>query len=149
MVRIIKIMLGTAVLGLIILGTAQAQSLFRTRVRVIQADTGPAHVDPGLDDLTRELQTVFKYTSYRLIKTQDMDLKKDQEGRVALPGNRDIVLSPSGMEGSRISYQIRIDRNNQAIFQTRVALQNDKSITIGGPKNQNGVLLLNIFGSAR
>lgn len=149
MIRLAKIILATAVLGLLVLGTAQAESLFRTRVRVIQAGTGPAHVDPSLDDLTRELQSVFKYTSYRLIKTQNMDLKKGQEGRVMLPGNRNVLVSPSGMEGSRITYRIRIDRNGKSVFQTRVALQNDKSITIGGPKIKNGVLLLNISGSER
>ncbi len=132
-----------------LLGTAQAKPLFKTRVRVIQAATGPAHVDPGLGDLIRELESVFKYTSYRLIKTQDMDLKKNQDGRVRLPGDRNLILTPSGMEGSRITYRIRINKKNKSVFQTRVALKNNKSITIGGPKNKNGVLLLNISGSMR
>ncbi len=149
MTKPIKIILLAALVAWSAAGITHANPVFKTRVRVIQAGTGAAHVDPGLGDLTRELQSVFRYTSYRLIQTRNMDLRKKQEGRLPLPGGRNLVITPSGMEGKRITYGIRIDKKNRPVFRTRIALQNNRSITIGGPKAKNGVLLLNISGSVR
>ena len=55
---------------------------------------------------------------------------------------------PSDMEGKRIRYEIGIQKNKQSVFQTQVLLKNNISITIGGPKFNNGVLLFNISGSS-
>jgi hypothetical protein len=126
---------------------ALAKNRVLTDVRVIHASTGTKHVDPGLKRIVSELKSVFKYTSYRLLKDQRLDLNFNRKGRVNLPGKKVLVVMPSGMEGKRIRYQINIKKNNRSIFQTRVLLKNNSSITIGGPQFNNGVLLFNISGS--
>jgi hypothetical protein len=124
-----------------------ANSQVLTEVKVIHASTGPVHVDPGLKPFASELESVFKYTSYRLLKDEQMNLEFNREGRVNLPGGRTLIVVPSDMKGKRIGYQINIRKNNHSIFQTRVLLKNNDSITIGGPRYQNGTLLFNISGS--
>ncbi|NOX35879.1 MAG: hypothetical protein GXP56_19485 [Deltaproteobacteria bacterium] len=120
-----------------------------TDVKVIHASMGPGHIDPGLKKIISELESVFKYTSYRLLKDRRLNLGFNQEGRVDLPGKRTLIVMPTDMDGKRIRYQINIKKNNHLIFKTRVLLRNDSSITIGGPKFNNGFLLFNISGSMR
>jgi len=126
-------------------GSAKSQVL--TDIKVIHASTGGAEqFDPGLKSIIRELKSVFKYTSYQLLKDQRFNLNFNQEGRVDLPGNRTLLILPSHTDGKRIRYQINIQKNNHPIFQTQVMLKNNSSITIGGPDIDNGVLLINISG---
>jgi hypothetical protein len=128
---------------------AFAKNRVLTDVKVIHASTGPRHVDPSLNRIIPELKSVFKYTSYKLIKDQRLNLGFNERGRVVLPGKRVLVVMPVNMEGKRIQYQINIQKNKQSVFQTRVLLKNNSSITIGGPQFNNGVLLFNISGSMR
>jgi hypothetical protein len=119
-----------------------------TNVKVIHASTNSKQVDPGLTKIISELKSVFKYTSYKLLKDKQLNQHFNEEGIVNLPGKRTLVIIPTNMDGKRISYQINIKKNNRSIFQTRVSLKNNKSVTIGGPQYKKGVLLFNISGSA-
>lgn len=124
---------------------ANAQVL--TDIKVIHATIGPEQFDSKLKPILHELKSIFKYTSYKLLKEQRFDLQFNQEGRVSLPGNRTLVILPSDADGKRICYQINIQKNNHSIFQTQVMLKNTNSITIGGPELDSGVLLINISGT--
>lgn len=126
-----------------------AKNRVLTDVKVIHASTGPTHVDNGLRPIISELKSVFKYTSYRLLKDQKLNLGFNQKGRVSLPGKRTLIVMPSNMDGKRIRYQINIQKNNRSVFKTQVLLRNNSSITIGGPQFNNGTLLFNISGSVQ
>lgn len=126
-----------------------AQTVYTTQVKVIHAAEGSSHIDPGIRNLVQEIKSVFKYTDYRLIKNKKLALGKNQTGTITLPGNRILAVTPVDMADNRITYQIRIEKNQAPVFQTRVLLKNHNSITIGGPQYKRGVLLLNIKGDAR
>ncbi len=142
----------TAVLWLIILcffpNELMAQTLYTTRVKVIHAVSGSAHIDPGIQELIQEIQPVFKYTDFRLIKEKQMALQESQTGTLDLPDNRTLVIIPLSLDNHRIKYQIRIEKDQASVFQTQVLLQNHNSITLGGPKHGKGVLLINVKGDA-
>jgi len=126
-----------------------AGSQVLTDIKVIHASTGgkAEQFDSGLKGIIHELKSVFKYTSYQLLKDQRFNLNFNQEGLVNLPGNRTLLILPSDTDGKRIRYQINIQKDNHSIFQTQVMLKNNNSITIGGPELDNGVLLINISGA--
>lgn len=124
---------------------AEAQVL--TDIKVIHATIGPEQFDSRLKPILHELKSVFKYTSYKLLKEQRVDLHFNQEGRVSLPGNKTLLILPSDADGKRIRYQINIQKNSHSIFQTQVLLKNSSSITIGGPELDSGALLINISGA--
>ena len=126
-----------------------AQTIYTTQIKVIHAATGSSHIDPGIKSLIREIKSVFKYTDYRLIKNKKMALRENQTGTIDLPGNRTLAVTPVNMAGNRITYQIRIKKNQASVFQTQVLLKNHNSITIGGPQYKKGVLLFNIKGDVR
>ena len=137
------------IIGWLSVSPAWAAGSVTTRVTVVHAADGPGHIDSGLSTIASELQSVFKYTSYRLIKTRTLDLKSGQNGQVSLPGGRTLILTPLQIKGKRIPYQIQILKKNRSVFQSRIQLNNNSSVTIGGPKYKNGVLLFNIRGSHR
>ncbi len=136
-------------LFLMLLPPVFANDKISTTVKVIHASTASSHVDPQLKDISKELDSVFKYTSYRLLNQKQMALGFNEKGQVTLPGNRTLVVSPSDMAKKRIRYQINILKKNKSIFKTQVLLKNNNSITIGGPQYKKGVLLFNITGQAK
>lgn len=125
---------------------AMAAGTVVSRVRVIHASSGPFQVDPRLRDLEPELRSVFRYTSYRLLNEQAMNLGQNQTGRVSIPGGRVLELTPAGVVNGRIKYRISILKNRSRVFGTEILLLNGSSLTIGGPAFQNGFLLFNISG---
>lgn len=118
-----------------------------TRVNVIHATTGKKQVDPGLKEIISELQSVFKYSSYKLLKTEQLNTRLNEKGQVRLPGKRTLIITPTQVKGQRIQYQINMIKNKKPAFKTNISLKNNRSITIGGPKYKKGHLLFNISGS--
>lgn len=129
--------------------TAIAGNAARTNVRVIHASQGQNFIDSELKDLAEELGSVFKYTSYRLIKSKTMTLSNNQQGVVNLPDKRSLIVTPIKIGGKKIKYQINILKSGDQIFGTQILLKNQRSITIGGPKFKNGYLLFNISGAIK
>lgn len=126
--------------------TAAAPDQVKTNVKVIQASTRSESVDPALRRIVPELESVFKYTGYTLLQEQTLTLAFQQPGRIRLPDRRTLQLTPTGNQGGRIQYDIRILKKNTAVFQTRILLKNNHSMTIGGPRSDHGVLLFHITG---
>lgn len=152
MTKMLKTILTLVLIGLIFSllnlfpNTAIAEDTVKTHVRVIHASQGQNHIDPDLKDLAKELGSVFKYTSYKLISTKNMNLRNNQKGIVNLPGKRSLIVTPIKIGKEKIKYQIDIFKSGKQIFKTQILLNNKRSITIGGPKFKQGYLLFNISG---
>jgi hypothetical protein len=127
--------------------TAFAQNQVVTHVQVIQASTQSRSVDPALRRIVPELEKVFRYTGYALLQDRTLSQAFQQPGRIDLPDRRTLELTPTSSQDGRIQYDIRILNRNEAVFQTRVLLKNNRSMTIGGPRSGHGVLLFHITGS--
>jgi len=113
-------------------------------VKTVLASQGPAFADPGLSDLIRELQSVFRYSSYRLLSQNRMNLGMNETGTASLPENRMMKITPFRITGNRAELRLEIFKENSQIFQTVVQLLNHGSITVGGPTYKDGYLLFNI-----
>ncbi len=126
-----------------------AKNTVLTDIKVIHASTDSNYVDPALQSIISELESVIKFTSYKLLKAEKLNLNFGQHGQVSLPAKRTLEVIALKMKGKRIRYQILIRKRNRIIFKTQVDLKNNSSITIGGPKYKKGTLLFNISGSAK
>ena len=104
-------------------------------------------VDPHLQGLTRELQSVFRYASYTLLSEKSTTLKLKNAGSVSLPGGRVMRITPQGLSGNRVTLKLEIHKGKRQIFQTVIQLLNKSSLTVGGPKHKGGYLLFNISAS--
>lgn len=118
-----------------------------TTVKTVLASNGGNRIDPRLKSLTRELQSVFRYSSYELIAENRLKQKMNETGKVGLPGGRVLQITPMNINNNRLQMTLSILKGGSRIFNTVVQLRNGGSITVGGPEHQNGFLLFNISSS--
>ena len=116
-------------------------------VKTILASQTPGRDDPSLKRFKDELKDLFRYSSYQLLSRDNLRLNQKNSGTISLPGNRSMKITSKGISGGRVSLEVEMFRNNRQIFQTVVRLLNDSEVTVGGPKHEDGNLLINIFAS--
>ena len=116
-------------------------------VKTVLASQDATSVDPRISALTRKLQSVFRYSSYRLINEENMLLRIGETGTVSLPGDRMLKITPLRITGNRVELQLLIFKNERQIINSRIQVLNHDSITVGGPEHKGGFLLFDIFNS--
>ncbi|MDM8551667.1 hypothetical protein QUF72_16390 [Desulfobacterales bacterium HSG2] len=116
-------------------------------IKTVLASQGDKFADPRLSDLIRELESVFKYSSYRLLSRNSMNLRMKETGTALLPEDRVLKITLLKIKGDRASLRLEISKKNRQIFQTVIQLLNKGAITVGGPKYKGGYLLFNISNS--
>jgi hypothetical protein len=113
-------------------------------VKTVLASQGPKSADPRLSDLIRELESVFRYSSYQLLSQNAMNLNMNQTGAAPLPEDRVLKITPISITGNRAELQLVLFKGDRQIFQTVIQLLNKGMITVGGPEYKGGYLLFNI-----
>lgn len=127
-------------------GSLPAQENCRISVDTILAARNDAVVDPQLKRHVAELQSMFNYTSYRLLSSKSLDLSTGQSGVVSLPGNRRLKITPHKISGPRADIALQMMKESRTVFQTQIQLLNRGSLFVGGPRYQNGNLIFKISG---
>ena len=116
-------------------------------VKTVLASQGSEFIDPELSGLAKELQSLFRYSSYRLLSKDRLSLNVRETGSVSLPGKRVLRITPTGVQKKRVELQLVILKKEKQIFDTVIQLLNKGSIIVGGPKHKDGSLLFNISAS--
>ena len=116
-------------------------------VKTVLASQDSTPVDPRISALTQKLQSVFRYSSYRLISEEKMHLRIGKTGTVSLPGDRMLKITPLRITGNRADLQLLIFKQERQIIKSRIQVLNHGSITVGGPEHKGGFLLFDIFNS--
>ena len=144
--RKISVLSLTLLLLVLQVAPAAAQQIGIMAKTVLASNQGD-HLDPRLGPLAGELQSVFRYSSYRLLSQDRLSLAIKQAGSISLPGSHTLQITPNGTAGNRVELQLSILKNGSRIFNTVVQLRNRASVTVGGPKHEGGYLLFNISAS--
>jgi hypothetical protein len=124
-----------------------AKASCRIRVDTILASRNGKGVDSQLQRHIGELQSMFNYTSYRLLGSKSLNLKPGQTGMVSLPGNRRLKITPHKIMGKRADIALQMMKKQRTVFQTQIQLLNRGSLFVGGPRYQNGNLIFQISGA--
>jgi len=125
----------------------KADSIVRIDVKTILASNKGGDIDPRLKGLARELESVFRYSSYQLLSRDRANLRMNRSERISLPGGRMMSITLKGLSGRRATLQLEIYKGKSQIFQTIIQLRNQSSVTVGGPEYRGGYLLFNIYNS--
>jgi hypothetical protein len=120
---------------------------FNIVVKTILASDGPRYVDSRLSTLVKSLESLFRYSRYQLLDQHSMSLSIAETGIAHLPGGRILKVTPIRTIGNRVRLQLAIEKEGQQMFETVIELMNLGTITVGGPEDQQGYLLFNIFSS--
>ena len=125
-------------------GSPQAQESCRISVDTILAARNDSVVDPQLKQHIGELQSMFNYTSYRLIGSESLNLSVGQSGMVSLPGDRQLKITPHKFHDNRADIALQMIKQKRTVFETQIQLLNRGSLFVGGPNYQNGNLIFKI-----
>lgn len=121
-----------------------AQPRCRISVDSILAARNDNVVDPQLKRHISELQSMFNYTSYRLLNSEKLNMNVGQSGTVSLPGDRRLKITLNKIQGNRANIALQMVKRKRTIFNTEVQLLNRGSLFVGGPTYRNGNLIFKI-----
>ncbi|MGH7915813.1 MAG: hypothetical protein ACREPW_14380 [Candidatus Binataceae bacterium] len=131
----------------------QAKALKHHRVivlrvdEVIAADTGQG-IDQRLLPMGLRLESLFRYTTYRLVSHQ---VDRTECGRTAaftLPGGWIVHVEPSAVHDNMIAMELMLFQGARPMMTTDVRLRNHGTLIIGGPRYQQGMLIIPIGADA-
>jgi hypothetical protein len=131
----------------------QGKALKRQRVillhvdEVIAADTGEG-IDERLLPMGGRLESLFRYTTYRLISHQ---VDRTECGRTAaftLQGGWIVHIEPSAVRDDMIAMELMLFQGARPMMTTDVRMRNHGMLIIGGPHYQQGMLIIPIGADA-
>ena len=126
---------------------ARAEPDINIVVKTVLASEDSKFSDPRISDLIREISSVFRYSSYRLLSQNTLKPGISQTGTASLPEKGILKITPLRIKDNRVQLDLSIFRKKRRLFQTELELLNHSSLTVGGPKYKGGFLLFNISAS--
>ena len=122
------------------LSAASAQ--VQVRMRVIQASNVGQSIDPSLKELHDELKTLFSFTSYRLLREENLNLSIDQPFSISVhKGKTSLETTLVGQHKNVAELRMRVNREGTDILNTQVRLSPGRTVLVGGPKHGEGVII--------
>lgn len=120
----------------------EAWAQIPTRLRVIEASNVGGTIDPSLKELHSQLDSLFKYTSYRLLRDERLHLTLNQTTLLSIHPGRSIEITPLKFQANTAELRVKIKREKTDILDTQVRLPPGRTVLIGGPKHGEGVIIL-------
>jgi hypothetical protein len=132
---------------------AQAKAAMRHRVillrvdEVLAADTGEG-IDERLLPMGGRLESLFRYTTYRLISHQVGRTECGRTVAFTLPGGWIVHVEPSAVRDNMIAMELMLFNGAHPMMTTDVRMRNHGTLIIGGPHYQQGMLIIPIGADA-
>jgi hypothetical protein len=114
---------------------------YHARLRVIQASNVGSSIDPALRDVHGKLGSLFSFTSYRLLRDQDLTLSIAQSATVQVHPEVFIEITCLGYQRGTAELKVRVNRNKSDILNTQVKLSSGGTVLIGGTRHREGVVI--------
>ena len=115
---------------------------------VMAADTYEG-IDPRLGAMTARLQTLpFSYSTYRLLKSERKNISCGKMIAFTLPGGRIVHVAPHRIEGDMILMDLVLFQGDRPEMSTELKLPNHASLILGGPRYEQGMLIVFIRADA-
>jgi hypothetical protein len=109
---------------------------------VIEASNVGSTIDSSLRDLHGQLGSLFRYTSYRLLRDDQIHLSPNQPATVPIHEGKSIEITLMGFQPNMAEIRVRIRRDGTELLNTQVRLSQGRTVIIGGPKHGQGVAIL-------
>ncbi len=121
------------------LSTASAQ--VQVRLRVVQATNVGQNIDPSLRELHAELGSLFSFTSYRLLRDENLALTLNRPVSISAHPGRFMEVTLVAQRRDVAELRIRVVRDGRDILNTQVRLFPGRTVLIGGPRHGEGVII--------
>lgn len=111
-------------------------------VGVVVASNEGSTMDPALSSIRDKLQSMFNYSSYRMIDRLKRSLSVGETGNFVLPGNFSMRATPVPSKANKVRLDVQIMEGNKNLLSTTLGLSRGGMVLVGGPSYQKGVLIL-------
>jgi hypothetical protein len=115
---------------------------------VLAADTNEG-MDPRLAPLQRKLQGLFSFSTYSLVSRQDGQTECGKMVAFMLPGGKILHVQPRAIDGDMIAMEIVMFDGTRPMMTTDLKLKDNGIFFIGGPRYEQGMLIVSISASTR
>jgi len=122
-------------------GSAAAQAV-SVEIGSVYASNEGSSMDPVLGNIRAKLQSMFNYTSYRLLDRKRRSLAVGETGEFELPGRRTMRVTPVPAQGNKVRLSVQITEGAKNLLTTTLGLSRGGMVLVGGPSHQAGVLIL-------
>jgi hypothetical protein len=129
---------------LVLLSASTALAQVQTRVRVIQASNSGTTIDASLEDVHSQLGSLFNFTSYRLLKDENLSLSSNRPANIPTHPGTALEIELVKKQKDTAEFKVKIKREKSEILNTQVRLSPGRTVLIGGPKHGDGTIILAI-----
>ena len=134
--------LALLLLALLAAVPSEAADTVSVDVGSIYASNDGTSIDPALGTIRGKLQSMFNYTSYRMLDRKRRSLSVGEAGEFELPGRRTMRATPLPSRGDKVRLSIQISEGQRSLLTTTLGLRRGGVVLVGGPPHQSGVLIL-------
>lgn len=114
---------------------------------ILACDTG-SDFDARLRTLERRLNALFHYSSYNLLRREKRRIGWGQPARFTIPGRHLLVIKPRRSAGERLAMKVMLAHEGRPLVGTEVLMKNHGVFLMGGPRHDEGVLIISIGAQA-
>ena len=141
-VRPLAVLPGILVLFLAcVCGSARAESVAVDIGFVVASNAGRS-IDPALAAIKPKLQSMFNYSSYRMLDRKKKTLAVGEEGVFELPGNRTVRVTPAAPSGNKVRLSLQVHEGAKNLLTTTLGMNRGGMVLLGGFPYQDGVMIL-------
>lgn len=115
---------------------------------VVASDTHEG-IDEKLTPMGPRLHSLFSYTTYHLVNHQEQQTPMGTLVLFNLPGGRILHIQPRGIDGDMILMELILFQGEQPLMTTELKLRNHGLLFVGGPRYEEGMLILSIGADCR
>jgi hypothetical protein len=132
----------SSILVMLLLSETLAWTQVQTRIRIIEASNVGSRIDPSLGDVHDQLGSLFSFTSYKLLRDDNLTLSLNRP--VEIFAHKEVILEVTLMrqQGDSAEFRVKIRREVKEILNTQVRLSPGRTVLIGGPKHGDGIIIL-------
>jgi hypothetical protein len=124
--------------------SSPAANAVEVRIGAVLASNSSQEFDARLASLHRQFDTLFPYSSYRLVKEERQRVPWGAKVGFDIPGGRYVMVIPREFKNDRVSMKVMVIEGSRPIVNTAVSLRNHATFLVGGPRQHEGVLILSI-----
>lgn len=122
----------------------ESNSRVEVRIGAVMASQSGDVFDHRLASLRRSFDSLFQYSSYRLLREERRRVKWRREAGFHLPGGRYLVVIPREYKDGRVALHMMLLDGSRSLVNTSLSIRDHGTFLVGGPNYKDGVLIIAI-----
>jgi RNA polymerase sigma-70 factor, ECF subfamily len=110
--------------------------------------TVPPPTEERIQLVLPQLRKLFRYSEYTWLERHRAEVAIGSTERWAMPGDRQLQLTPETVHDSVVRFRLKLMRGNTAELNANIQAGRGNPAVIGGPRFSDGVLIIIVWANA-